>query len=74
MRPIIEKMVFEDWLRCCRTVEGIDRTFRRMSRRLRRENPLLTAVEELEQNYAALHDHFHRFFPQLLAHIRNTES
>jgi acyl carrier protein phosphodiesterase len=64
---VIERMVREDWLRTYGTVEGIDLTFRRISRRLRRENNLHTAVEELEQNYALLQDHFHAFFPQLMA-------
>ena len=64
---VIEKMVREDWLRSYRTVEGIDRTFQRISRRLRWENPLDTAIEELEQNYDLLQDHFHSFFPEVLA-------
>jgi acyl carrier protein phosphodiesterase len=67
---VIEKMVREDWLRCYGTVEGIDRTFRRISGRLRRENTLNTAAEVLERNYALLQDHFHCFFPQLMALFR----
>ena len=65
---VIEKMVREDWLRCYGTVEGLDRTFRRISGRLKRENTLGTAVEELERNYDRLEDHFHCFFPQFLFH------
>ncbi len=64
---VIEKMVREDWLRSYRTAEGIDRTFRRISRRLQRENNLDTAAQELEQNYDLLQDHFHSFFPQVMA-------
>ncbi len=67
---VIEKMIQEDWLRCYGTVEGIDRTFRRISRRLQWENTLGTAIEELEQNYDRLQDHFHSFFPQLTARFR----
>ena len=63
---VIKKMVREDWLRSYGTVEGIDQTFRRISRRLRHENPLPTAIEELEQNYDLIQDHFHTFFPQVL--------
>ncbi|HAK60490.1 MAG TPA: DUF479 domain-containing protein [Nitrospiraceae bacterium] len=69
---VIEKMIREDWLRCYGTVEGIDGTFRRISRRLRRENTLGTAIEELEQNYDRLQNHFHCFFPQLTARFRTT--
>ncbi len=64
---VIEKMVHEDWLRSYRSVESIDRTFRRISRRLRHENPLDSAIEELEQNYDSLQNHFHSFFPQIMA-------
>ena len=70
---VIEKMVREDWLRRYGTVEGIDRTFRRISGRLRRENTLNTAIEELERNYVLLQDHFHCFFPQLMARFRTRE-
>jgi acyl carrier protein phosphodiesterase len=70
---VIEKMVREDWLQRYGTVEGIDRTFRRISGRLRRENTLNTAVEELERNYVLLQDHFHCFFPQLVAQFSTHE-
>jgi acyl carrier protein phosphodiesterase len=63
---VIQKMVREDWLRSYGTLEGIDRTFRRISRRLRHENPLATAIEELEPNYGLLREHFQSFFPQVL--------
>ena len=68
---VIDRMVREDWLRSYGTLEGIDLTFRRISRRLLRENPLATAVEELERNYGLLEGHFHSFFPQLMARFRN---
>jgi acyl carrier protein phosphodiesterase len=69
---VIDKMVREDWLRSYGAVEGIDRTFRRISNRLRRENPLGTAVEELESNYDLLRGHFHCFFPQVMARFRTS--
>ncbi len=64
---VIEKMTREDWLRSYRSVDSIDQTFRRISRRLRHENPLGTAIEELEQNYEVLQEHFRSFFPQVMA-------
>jgi acyl carrier protein phosphodiesterase len=67
---VIGRMVREDWLRSYGTVDGLDRTFWRNSRRLSRENTLGSAVAELEANYSALHVHFHRFFPDLLAHVK----
>ena len=71
---VIEKMIREDWLRSYGTAAGIDRTFIRISRRLRHENPLGTAVEELERNHDLLRGQFHSFFPQLLARFRNHET
>jgi acyl carrier protein phosphodiesterase len=70
VRLVIERMIREDWLRSYGTVDGLDRTFWRISRRLSRENTLGSAVVELEANYSALHGHFHRFFPRLLAHVK----
>jgi acyl carrier protein phosphodiesterase len=67
---VIERMARENWLRSYGTADGIDLTFRRISRRLTRENPLATAIEELERNYDLLRDHFHSFFPQVLARFR----
>jgi len=64
---VIEKMVREDWLQSYQSVDSIDQTFRRISRRLRHENPLDSAIEELEQNHDCLQDHFHSFFPQAMA-------
>jgi acyl carrier protein phosphodiesterase len=71
---VINKMVREDWFRSYRTVDGIDRTLKRISRRLRHENPLATSIEELEPNYDILQDHFHSFFPQLLVQFRAAPS
>ncbi len=67
---VIEKMIQEDWLSAYGTLEGIDATFRRMSKRLRRENTLSSAVEELEVHYHTLNSHFLRFFPQLINQMR----
>lgn len=71
---VIEKMVREDWLRSYRTVEGIDRAFQRISQRLRHENSLATAIEELEQNEGVLRAHFHAFFPQVMARFGSCNS
>jgi acyl carrier protein phosphodiesterase len=69
---VIEKMVREDWLQSYRTADGIDRTLKRLSRRLRHENPMATAIEELERNHDCLQEHFLSFFPQVLALFRPT--
>jgi len=71
---VIEKMVGEDWLRSYRTVEGIERTFMRISRRVRRDNTLGSAIEELDHNHDLLRDHFHSFFPQAIAQFRTKQT
>jgi acyl carrier protein phosphodiesterase len=68
---IIEKMVREDWLRSYLTIEGIDKTFKRISKRIGRNNNLGAAVEDLEVNYDSLNADFLRFFPQLITHLRS---
>jgi acyl carrier protein phosphodiesterase len=65
----IEKMTREDWLNSYASIEGIDRTFRRISRRLRRKNNLYSAVEELEIHYDVLNTHFLQFFPGLISQL-----
>ncbi len=66
---IIEKLIQENWLGAYGTMEGIDGTFKRMSKRLRSENMLDSAVEELEAHYTALNAHFLEFFPQLIRQV-----
>ncbi len=67
---LIDEMISQDWLRSYGTTEGIDETFKRMSKRMRRENKLDTAVEELQLQYPRLNEHFLRFFPQLLSYLQ----
>lgn len=66
----IKKMIREDWLRSYGTMEGVDETLKRISKRMRRENNLGTAIEELEANYFSFHEHFLQFFPHLMAHCK----
>jgi len=65
----IEKMLKEDWLRSYGSLEGIDKTFKRISERLKRKNNLCSAIEDLEMNYHVLNTHFLLFFPRLINHL-----
>ncbi len=67
---VIGRLIREDWLNAYGTMEGMDQTFKRMSKRLRRENTLSSAVDELKVHYHALNSHFLEFFPQLINQIR----
>lgn len=52
-----------------KTLEGIDLALRRLSRRLKRENPLGEGVQELKKNYAEFESDFITFFPELIAYV-----
>ncbi len=67
---VIDKMIREDWLRSYETMDGLDGTFKRMSRRLKNTNDLSSAVEDLQAHYARLNRLFLEFFPQLIAHLK----
>ena len=73
LRRMLPYMVSEDWLTSYRTRAGVDRTLRRISRRLKRENPLPLAVSQLDEHYGGLTEDFRGFFPQLIefAHERS---
>lgn len=66
---VLERMRDENWLGSYETFDGIETTLRRMSFRLKRPFALHESVEELKRNYKDLHDDFHAFFPQLVAHV-----
>ncbi len=51
-------------------LEGIDRSLKRLSRRLRRENPLGEAIVLLRTRYEEFESDFESFFPDLAAFTR----
>jgi len=57
-------VLFEDLLPSYREVGGIGRALERMSRRVRRPNPLAGGEEELVRHYEGLGDDFRRFLPE----------
>ena len=68
------KMLFymsrENWLLSYVTVNGIRSALTGMSQRIKFENRLFDAADELESNYAAFNKDFNEFFPQLIDHIK----
>nr|WP_277882704.1 acyl carrier protein phosphodiesterase [Oscillatoria sp. FACHB-1406] len=67
-RAIAPKVVLENWLASYQTLAGVNRTLARISRRLKRANPLATASEELAEHYEALEAGFLQFFPEAIAY------
>ena len=68
------KMLFymsrENWLLSYVTVNGIRSALTDMSQRIKFENRLFDAADELESNYAAFNKDFNEFFPQLISHVK----
>ena len=69
MRYVMGYMIREDWLRSYSTLEGIDYALNRMSARIRFENKLGGAIEEVEYHYQELEEGFLQFFPELIVHV-----
>lgn len=62
-------MVRQNWLCSYREIDVIDRVLNRISQRIKRENTLTDAVEELTGNYNELQSEFRDFFPDLIDYV-----
>lgn len=67
MIPMVRSMIRQDWLTGYATLEGIDTTFHRLSRRADYLHPIKFAAKELEANEAFYYERFLKFFPELQA-------
>ncbi|WP_026628785.1 acyl carrier protein phosphodiesterase [Dyadobacter alkalitolerans] len=65
MTRMVQAMIHEDWLTSYATLEGVELTFHRMSRRATYLAPLRNAMLELRENEEFYRDKFLRFFPEL---------
>jgi acyl carrier protein phosphodiesterase len=62
-----QAMIRQDWLTSYSTLEGMDLTFKRLSRRAPFLSPISEAVEDLRANELYYHHQFEHFFPELRA-------
>ena len=69
MQMTVNYMIREDWLGSYRDLSGIDVALNRMSQRIRFENHLEGAVEEINVNYHRIGSGFEIFFPDLIRHV-----
>lgn len=69
MQHAMDYMIRENWLRSYANLDGISFALNRMSSRIRFENKLSGAIEEVEQHYEELEQGFLQFFPELLEHV-----
>jgi acyl carrier protein phosphodiesterase len=70
LRLMAPNMARWDWFGSYAELESIHGALNRMSRRLRRDNPLVDSADELIENYPALESDFRAFLPDALAYAR----
>ena len=62
LRGLLPRMVAEDWLVSYRWLEGVERTFARLSRRVA---ALATGTDQIRARYGPLEADFLEFYPEL---------
>ncbi len=67
-RPIISKMVNGNFLIKYTTLDGLMFTFEKIQEAARFPSDFTQAVEDLEENYEAMHTEFNLFFPDIVKH------
>jgi acyl carrier protein phosphodiesterase len=59
-------LIHQDWLNTYCTVEGIELTLLRVSKRIKRSNPLAQGILDFEANYQLFEQDFQYFWPDLV--------
>jgi len=68
MQYVVENMVAHDWLSSYASLEGIGITIDQVSKRIRFENKMAGAVDEVEEHYAQIES----VFLALFSHLQQT--
>ncbi|WDE10679.1 ACP phosphodiesterase [Thalassomonas haliotis] len=69
MQLMVSRMIAHDWLSGYQELSSVGLALDGVSRRIRFDNHLLGAIEEVQDNYPAYQQAFAAFFPQLLAFV-----
>lgn len=69
LQQALPRMIAEDWLGSYKTPAGVGLAFLRIARRLKRENNLATALDEVMDNYSGIESDFLTFFPEAIAYV-----
>ncbi|WP_026220994.1 ACP phosphodiesterase [Thiofilum flexile] len=67
---IIELLITQDWLGSYQTVEGIELSLKRISRRFKRPIDLAPAINNLKLIEKELMQDFNQFYPELITHVQ----
>ncbi|KPJ79121.1 MAG: hypothetical protein AMJ54_00200 [Deltaproteobacteria bacterium SG8_13] len=70
-RQVLPRMREQNWLSSYRSLEGVELTLMRISRRLSANIRLDDAMADITACYGALEDNFSAFFPDLIEFARN---
>ncbi len=70
LQKALPRMIEQNWLGSYQTREGINLTFQRIAKRIKRVNNLATAQEELINNYKGIEKDFLEFFPELYTYAK----
>lgn len=71
MQYVMKLMVNGHWLKSYAEMRGIELVLNRMSERIRFENKLYGAIEEVEQHQESLEQCFLQFFPELIGYVES---
>jgi len=72
LQQSLPKMVAQDWLGSSQTLDGLQLTYIRVSKRLKRQNNLPTADRVIRNHYEDLESDFCQFFPQLVEYVAHS--
>lgn len=70
MQQVVSRMIAGDWLSFYQHLDNTGRAIDGVSRRIRFENQLAGAIEEVKDNYSLYQTAFEQFFPELLVYSR----
>ena len=71
LQQITPHLIREDWLMSYGSESGLELTFQRLARRIKRDNQVANAVDDLRTNHLALSQDFGQFFPRLQVAVRD---
>ncbi|NEO87338.1 MAG: DUF479 domain-containing protein [Spirulina sp. SIO3F2] len=71
LQAMVPYIIQEDWLNGYASLLGLQQTFSRLARRVKRQNTLAQAVTVLQGQYGGLEQDFLEFFPQLIEYGRS---
>ncbi|MDF1529706.1 MAG: ACP phosphodiesterase [Sedimenticola sp.] len=66
LKRLVPRIINEDWMGSYHDLEQLGQVYQRMALRLRRPNPLGSALNEVKRLYPRLSEDFHCFFPELI--------